>query len=280
MTTTYDSSNYALGNDTPILNLLGTRTLQSEAGFANKALNGVKPGGKLLDAGCGIGSITASLAKEYPNVQVTGIDFDNDQINIALEKHTGLENLHFKAQDVQSLDFDSDCFDAIFVHTLLMHVPNLPAVLAELYRVLKPGGKILIREGVGSLENLPGVVVGEHGLTLNQLFESIVLAAGGTPSVGLKLSGLLQQAGFLQQEYSIETTLYKTPSELQQISHWYLSLLTGRPGDIAVKEKLLTAASLKDLRQQLSIIPYLTDAMSIVVWTCICADKPLDAGGS
>ncbi len=280
MTTTYDNSNYVLGNDKSILNLLGTRTLQSEADFASKSLQGIKPGGRLLDAGCGIGSITASLAKEYPNVQVTGIDFDKDQIDIALEKHKDLDNLYFKTQDVQSLDFSSDSFDAIFIHTLLMHVPNLPAVLAEFYRVLKPGGKILIREGVGSLENLPGVVVGESGLTLNQLFESIVLAAGGTPSVGLKLSGLLQQVGFLQQQFSIETTLYKTPSELQQISHWYLSLLAGRPGEIAVKEKLLTNSGLKDLRQQLSILPYLTDAMSIVVWTCICADKPLDAGGN
>lgn len=276
MTARCYNSNYALGSDKQILNLLGTRTLQCEAGFAKNVLDGIASGGRLLDAGCGTGSITVGLANEYPDVQVIGIDFDDGQIDIALEKYKNFENLNFKTQDVQFLDFNSDSFEVVFVHTLLMHVPNLQAVLAEIYRVLKPGGSILIREGVGSLENLPGVVVGETGLTLSQLLDSIVLVSGGTPSVGLKLGGLLQEVGFIQQEFSIETTLYKTPSELQQISHWYLSLLMGRPGNIAVKENLLSLSELKDLRQQISILPYLTDAMSVVVWTCICAEKPLD----
>jgi ubiquinone/menaquinone biosynthesis C-methylase UbiE len=102
----------------------------------------------VLDAGCGPGTITLGIARKVPPGRVTGIDAEDSQFSTARE-HGEREdvNIEFQKASVYELPFPDGSFNAVFSHALLEHPSDPGAVLAELRRVLKPGGLIGVRAG-------------------------------------------------------------------------------------------------------------------------------------
>lgn len=109
-------------------------------------LRGVK-GLKLLDFGCGWGGESVWLAEH--GADVTGCDISPSAIEHAqrFAQDRGIQNVRFALSDDTRLPFDDDTFDAVFSTDVFEHVMDLPAVLTELRRVLKPGGLLLTRFG-------------------------------------------------------------------------------------------------------------------------------------
>ena len=103
-------------------------------------LAGVRPGGRVLDAGCGGGGMPLSLAEE--SARVVGIDlvdrFRDAGTRLAREKH--LRNLDFVQADGTALPFAAAAFDAVLSHAVIEHVADADRYLAQCRRVLKPGG--------------------------------------------------------------------------------------------------------------------------------------------
>jgi 2-polyprenyl-3-methyl-5-hydroxy-6-metoxy-1,4-benzoquinol methylase len=102
--------------------------------------SGVRPGGRVLDAGCGGGGMPLSLAEE--TARVVGIDlvdrFRDAGTRLADEK--GLRNLEFLQADGLSLPFAAGSFDAVLSHAVIEHVADAERYLVQCRRVLKPGG--------------------------------------------------------------------------------------------------------------------------------------------
>jgi len=98
--------------------------------------------GPILDAGCGEGRLTRSLARRYE--KVTGIDFDSASVRKA--KSQKYSNEVYLCGDLHNLKFDNNFFEAIFCHGVLRHC-NIPSVvLGEFYRVLKNKGQFYIMD--------------------------------------------------------------------------------------------------------------------------------------
>ena len=109
----------------------------------------VKPGSKILDIGCGSG-IIANDVSFYTNSTVYGINIDNKQLQQAREfAKKNKTNNEFFYQDLNSkYDFPDNYFDAIYVvQGMVTFIHNLD-VFKELYRILKPGGKIYIQDAL------------------------------------------------------------------------------------------------------------------------------------
>jgi ubiquinone/menaquinone biosynthesis C-methylase UbiE len=98
-----------------------------------------KAGQRYLDVGCGNGAAALYLSQTY-NLHVTGVDIDPDQIRLAQTESAGLNGARFMAGDGRLLPFEAGEFDIVFTNKVTHHVPYWPDVLAEMVRVLKPGG--------------------------------------------------------------------------------------------------------------------------------------------
>ena len=98
-------------------------------------------GRDVLDAGCGVGYGAALLAERAR--RVVGVDVDPDAIAYARDRY-GAGNVEFHEGDVQELDLGDASFDVVCSFETIEHVPDRDAFLAEMRRVLRPGGTFLV----------------------------------------------------------------------------------------------------------------------------------------
>jgi arsenite methyltransferase len=105
-------------------------------------------GTRILELGCGPGLYACRFAKEFPQVSAMGIDLSERLIRRARERAADLklQNCTFLKGDAQALDEVTHSADAVIVSRLFLIVPNKEAVLAEIFRVLRPGGRCFIAE--------------------------------------------------------------------------------------------------------------------------------------
>ena len=101
----------------------------------------VEPGDRVLDAACGTGDLAIIAAKA--GAIVTGLDFSEAMLERARRKSTDIEWIR---GDLLALPFEDDTFDSATVGFGIRNVADLPGSIAELRRVLRPGGRLAILE--------------------------------------------------------------------------------------------------------------------------------------
>lgn len=104
-------------------------------------------GMQVLDLGCGRGFYAVATALLYPGITVTGIDFEQKHISYAnrvLSTIPNINNVHFQTGDATHLQLRSGTVDRIICSEVLEHIPDDEQVIWEMYRVLKPGGIVLL----------------------------------------------------------------------------------------------------------------------------------------
>ncbi len=102
----------------------------------------------VLDAGCGIGGSSRLMARKF-QCRVTGMDLAQEFIDAAefLTRCTGFEKkIEFKQGSILNMDFQNNTFDSVLCQHVLMNIEDKKAAIKEFYRVLKPGGKLILHE--------------------------------------------------------------------------------------------------------------------------------------
>ena len=136
---------YTHGHHRSVVAHHGSRTAEDSAAFL---LPHLEPGMRLLDVGCGPGSITVGLAKRVAPGRVVGLDVADTILATATEavERSGLHNVEIQHGSVYGLDVDSDSFDVVFAHQVLQHLTDPVAALREMKRVTAPGGLVAVRD--------------------------------------------------------------------------------------------------------------------------------------
>jgi SAM-dependent methyltransferase len=171
--------------------------LQDQAGTLVDLLHSdtAYPSGSLvLEAGCGVGAQTVTLAQRSPEARFTSVDISADSIAEAQRRveQARLTNVEFRQSDIFALPFDTESFDHVFVCFVLEHLAWPVKALSILGRLLKPGGTITVIEGDhGSAYFYPDSPAARAAI---QCQVELQRAAGGNSMIGRQLYPLMVEA--------------------------------------------------------------------------------------
>lgn len=171
----------------------------------------LRPGLRLLDCGCGVGSITLDLAEQVAPGEVVGLDRDASQVADATAAATarGLANARFEVGDVYALPFPDASFDVAVAHALLFHLREPVRALREMRRVLKPGGLVAIGDAdIATLIFMPATPALTRGW---ELFTRALRHNGANPGQGRYARRVLREAGFVRVEGYATAESFGTP---------------------------------------------------------------------
>jgi SAM-dependent methyltransferase len=168
---------------------------------------------RILDIGCGPGTITADLAALVPQGHVTGVDHAPgilDQAR-ATAAGRGVENVDFAVADVHALEYPDDTFCVVHAHQVLQHVGDPVQALREMYRVTRPGGLVAVRDSdYAAMTWFPQVAGMDDWL---DLYRRVARANGGEPDAGRRLKSWALAAGFPDVDASSSTWCYSSAGE-------------------------------------------------------------------
>ena len=171
--------------------LYGTRDVLRRRQLVRDAL-GVAPGERIMDVGCGPGFYVAELLEHVgSDGSVVGIDSSQPMLAVAAHRSEGHDNVSFHEGDATSLPVENASFDAALSVQVLEYVADVPAALGEMYRALRPGGRLVVWD-------VDWATVSLHTTDLSRT-ERILRAWDGHlahPSLPQTLTAQLQAAGF------------------------------------------------------------------------------------
>ena len=153
-------------------------------------------GSRVLEAGCGVGAQTATLARNSLGARITSVDISAPSIAAARDSvsATGFSNVTFVQADILNLPFPPESFDHAFVCFVLEHLRQPVDALCALKTALKSGGSITVIEGDhGSAYFHPD---SPYARRANDCQVQLQARAGGNALIGRELYPLLRQAGF------------------------------------------------------------------------------------
>jgi ubiquinone/menaquinone biosynthesis C-methylase UbiE len=211
---------------------------------------------KLLEVGCGVGAQTEILLKRYPQVNITGIDLSQVQIQQAL-KHLAnyVENnrVNLSVENAEEMSFSSNQFDGAVLIWFLEHVLNPVKILKEVRRVLKPGGVISCSEVFNATLYLspecPAIMEYWNKFNKHQI------KMGGDPYVGVKLGDLLRQVGFTKIELIPRTFCIDSRDKKQRtlmLRYWTELLLSAAP--VLLESNKVTPQLFQKMKKELKML--------------------------
>src|ERR1700751_5021950 len=149
----------------------------------------------ILEAGCGVGAQTVTLARRSPHARFTSVDLSADSVAEAQRRTdaAGFPNVQFQAADIFALPLAPESFDHVFVCFVLEHLSRPAEALAILNALLKPGGPMTVIEGDhGSTYFHPDSTAARMAI---QCLVELQESAGGNALIGRQLYPLMVEAG-------------------------------------------------------------------------------------
>jgi SAM-dependent methyltransferase len=157
---------------------------------------GIREGMVCLDVGCGGGDVTLDLASLVgPGGRVIGWDLDETKLELARQEaeERGIRNVEYRISDVRLSDAASE-FDIVYTRFLLTHLSAPAGALRMLAQAVRPGGLVIIED-----IEIDGMFCHPSSASFRRMIEIYKQAArkrGGDPNLGLRLPGLMLDAGF------------------------------------------------------------------------------------
>ena len=238
---------YTHGHHASVLRSHEWRTAANSAAYLTPEL---EPRMRLLDIGCGPGTITADLAALLPDGHVTGVDAAPGVLEKAraTADARGVRNVTFETADIHGLPYADDSFCVVHAHQTLQHVGDPVGALREMRRVCKPGGIVAARDAdYGGMLWYPEVP-GMHDWL--DLYRRVARANGGAPDAGRQLHAWAREAGFTDVKVSTSNWCYTSEEERAWWSGlWAERTLASSYAEAAVGGGLATEAALREISE-------------------------------
>lgn len=186
------------------------------------------PGAQVLDVGCGPGTILGAVTSTSRTTRGTGVDLGPIRIRQARERNADNGRVQFVHGDVQELQFGSATFDVVYSRMLMQYVADKEKAVAEMVRVCKAGGTVLLQDLDGQLVwHYPEDALMQQ--TVTRVLNSL-RASGFDPFVGRKLFWLARNAGL--DNIRVQSEVYHLIAgavDASILRQWELKLAIAKP---------------------------------------------------
>lgn len=194
----------------------------------------IAPNANLLELACGTGILTRALCDRLPaSVRVTATDLNEPMLSYAKAKLADREAVEWDVADASDLRFEAESFDAVVCQFGLMFVPDKPAALREVRRVLRPGGTFLFNVWDRLESNRLAWITHQTVLKLVPVdpptFYLVPFCLYDTDA----LRAMLHEAGFAESELTTASKIGESPSAAEVAR----GLVRGNPLVTALRER-------------------------------------------
>jgi ubiquinone/menaquinone biosynthesis C-methylase UbiE len=269
-----EREHYTMGYGPAATAIMAARTAQSHAAFF---LARLKPGMRVLDCGCGPGTITLGFAERVAPGGVVGTEIEKSQVTLARRKaaERGVSNASFELADIYALPFEDASFDAVFSSAVLGNLREPVRGLRELLRVLRPGGIVGVKEfdNGGDLVHPLGKALEQY----NKLYQRLRSENSHDPYVGRRIGSLLLEAGFGDVEMSACYESISNPKELRGVALVFAGLLSEGWGSVFKDRGWATAEDIRDMKDAWLDLPRTSGALYAGAW-CEAIGRRPEAG--
>jgi ubiquinone/menaquinone biosynthesis C-methylase UbiE len=230
--------------------VLRSHRWRSAANSAAYLLPHLAPGQRLLDVGCGPGTLTIDLARHVAPGQVIGVDVSEAVVAEASAAAATAEitNATFLTGDFRHAGLASGSFDVVHAHQVLQHLRDPVGALAAMAALARPGGVVAARDSDYSTFTWAPQVDGLEGW--RRAYLAVARSNGAEPDAGRWLLHWARRAGLADVAYQSSTWTFSTDAERQWwATLWAERCLSSSFAQQAVDYGIATAAQLGDFAQ-------------------------------
>jgi ubiquinone/menaquinone biosynthesis C-methylase UbiE len=227
----------------------------------------VPAGARVLEVGSGLGILARRLAEGVADARVVGVELAAAQIAAAGQGSL----VAFVQGDAHALPLAAGAFDLVYARYLLEHVRDPHAVLVEMRRVLRPGGRVAVMENDISLARFDPDCPAYD--TVWDAFARLQVQLGGDGTIGRRLFGLLYRAGFEAIELSVQPEVHwhGSPAWIPWVTNIIGNVESARVA--LIERRLCTKEQVDAAVAELRALMAKHDASAIFVWNRALATK-------
>ncbi|KAF2170862.1 hypothetical protein M409DRAFT_63900 [Zasmidium cellare ATCC 36951] len=235
-----NGSAYMQGHGESVLASHRTRSAEKQADYLLPKITATS---RILDVGCGPGTITCDFARIASQGQVFGVDYSEAALGSAQNeaRDRSITNITFQTGTAHSLPFDDETFDIVHCHAVLVHIPDVPTALREMRRVCKTGGYVAAGE-----PDWGTCIIHPHDARLQRWIEvhrELKRRENVEPNCGRHLATWALEAGFDQDKVNVDCDVLRYFGT-EQVRWWgqlYSKRMPTEVGERAIKYGVATA---------------------------------------
>ena len=216
---------YTMGYDPSYLDFVARFSIRD---ILNYLMPHFRSGMRVLDVGCGEGRLSPFLVEAITPGKLYAVDIEPTQVETARQVgvERNLQNMTVTVGDALQLPFEDGFFDLVHYNDVMAYIPDTLGALAEVKRVLKPGGILGCREMIinASFAYPEELTLGRRAW---EVFMDLMEADEAHPNMGSELKMRLHEAEFTDVAMSASFEIYSAAADIQVFSDmvmaWFLS---------------------------------------------------------
>ena len=205
--------------------------------------SGLRPGMRVADIGCGIGTISCWMAAQVgAHGSVAGVDISADQVVTARRRalDDGVDNVTFSSASAYDTGLEANGFDLVFCRFVLMHLQRPEAALREMRSLLRPGGILAVEDGdFTALFCHPPLAAFDR---FTELYRAAGARHGADFEIGRRLYELVRSAGFDSADVTLAQPIF-VRGQAKRLPEWTLAECEAT----LVEAQLTTPAEIKEI---------------------------------
>jgi SAM-dependent methyltransferase len=205
-----ETDTYTHGHQDAVLRSHRWRTAENSASYLLPHLHA---GDRLLDVGCGPGTLTVDLARVVSPGEVLGIDVVASVVAEASAhaEEAGVANVTFRTGDFRDVGLEQGSFDVVHAHQVLQHLRDPVGALGAMADLARPGGIVAVRDGdYGAFTWAPASAALERW---REVYTAVARHNGAEPDAGRWLLACAHAAGLSDATYTSSTWTFATPAD-------------------------------------------------------------------